>query len=174
MARSNTNSGGCWKQLTTLLVVVLALAVVGYALMGNRRVRNLFGVDVERLFETYVTDSLSDPTFTKTGILKAVEASGWSPATEPGVVQTKGRAARVQKFEREGLEVTVRVIAFETEEAAAKYADGMGDARRAVPFDRKVAILDPRGIANPGASGPFLSLVEELERFRRMVRTSKK
>lgn len=168
MATSGDSSGGGWRRVGTILVVLVVLAVLGYAFLGNRRVKNLFGVDVERVFETYVTSS-DGARYSTEGIFRAVETDGWVPTGASGRVETDGREAFVQKFERDNLQVTVQVVPFESKEPASKYADGVEKPRRAVQFDRKVAVLELHGSDRPSTSGPFQSLVQQLRDYRRMV-----
>jgi len=172
MAKRGRRTRGTGGRIATVLLVVGALAALGYGLLGNERVRNLFGVDVERIFETYVTGALDGSPFSTEGIFRAVEAAGWSAVGERGVVRTEGGRGELQTFRREGVEVEVRVVELDSGKAASAFVDGVGDARRALQFDRRVAVIDPLERPRPSESGPVASLVAELRNFRRMVRHS--
>jgi len=171
MAHTGDSSGGRWRRAGTILVVLLVLVLFGYALLGNRRVENLFGIDVQGVFETYVTGS-DGARYSTEGIFRAVETDGWSPSGASGRLKTEGREAFVQKFERDSLQVTVQVIPFESVEAASKYAGEVSEPRGAVPFDRKVAVVELRGAEDAPGSAPFQSLLQQLRDYRRMSRES--
>lgn len=146
----------------------MGLSILGYALLGNQRVENLFGVDVERLFESYVTDAFDGggPVSIE-ALVGAVETSGWERTGRRGSVEKEKYTRRMRHFSKEGREIVLEIRTYETAEAASSFMESVEQPAEYVQFGPRVVTVEPASGAGPGE---VASVLEHLRTYRDMLR----
>lgn len=171
-------------RLLAALLIIAVLGGIGYAFYrSGGSTKNVFGVDVDRLFDTYVSSYFSGEkesqkkgkgakasTFSNAGIFKAVETTDWSAADEAGYVEAKGSRRFVKPYVKGSKKMVVQIRLMESKMKAGKEVDRIQSPSVPVQFDSKVVVLKPvRGASETDV----LEVRQRLRRYRTMVMQSR-